>query len=108
MSAVVHTGSSEARSACGTKVIVLAGSALTMRGAASAVAPARADLRKLRRLTSVFLRRILTLLALLVPLGNQPRATLSAYPAFPCRALLPFLPSPRDAPYEGDGTRLCR
>src|SRR5262249_52947880 len=82
-------------------------SAPTMRGAASDVAPARADLRKLRRFTSVSLRRILTLLAPPVPLGNQPRATLSAYPAFPYRALLLFLPSPRDAPLEPDGTRPC-
>src|SRR5579864_9186655 len=49
MSAVVHTGSSEARSACGTKVIVFCASARTMAGAASAAAPARADLSKSRR-----------------------------------------------------------
>src|SRR5215472_6605265 len=56
MSAVVHTGSSEARSACGTKVIIFADCAPTMRGIASAVTPARADLRKVRRLINMSLR----------------------------------------------------
>src|SRR5271166_3494995 len=71
MSAVVHTGSSEARSALGTKVIVFADSAPTMRGAASAVAPARADLRKVRRFISVSLRRVLSLLPPATPAGNR-------------------------------------
>src|ERR1700740_970861 len=73
MSAVVHTGSREARSACGTKVIVFADSAPTMRGAASAVAPARADLRKVRRFISVSLRHVLSVLASPTPVGNQSR-----------------------------------
>src|SRR5215467_283516 len=49
MSAVVQTGSSEARSACGTKVIVFVDWAPTTRGAASATALASVDLRRVRR-----------------------------------------------------------
>src|SRR5919201_209004 len=49
MSAVVHTGSSEARSACGMKVMVFSASARTMCGAASAAAPARPPLTMVRR-----------------------------------------------------------
>src|SRR5580658_9158464 len=49
MSAVVHTGSSEARSACGTKVIVLCASVRATRGMASTAAPASPDLRTSRR-----------------------------------------------------------
>src|SRR6516164_52394 len=73
MSAVVHTGSSETRSACGTKVIVFADSAPTMRGAARELAPTRADLRKVRRFISVSLCRLLSLLAPPTPAGNQVR-----------------------------------
>src|ERR1051325_8200698 len=49
MSAVVQTGSREARSACGTKLIVVFSSARTMLGAANTAAPARADFRTSRR-----------------------------------------------------------
>src|ERR1700733_2774625 len=49
MSAVVHTGSSDTKSACGVKVMVFAPSACTMRGAASAVTPARDVFRTSRR-----------------------------------------------------------
>src|SRR5437762_6804747 len=49
MSAVVQTGSSEARSACGTKVSVDCASLRTIEGKDSAAAPARADLRTSRR-----------------------------------------------------------
>src|SRR5580704_2306249 len=55
MSAVVHTGSSEARSACGTKLIVAGPSARTIRGAASAAAEANADLRTSRRFMPILL-----------------------------------------------------
>jgi hypothetical protein len=37
------------------------------------VAPARADLRKVRRFINVFLRRVLSLLAPPAPADNQPR-----------------------------------
>src|ERR1700733_2638680 len=49
MSAVVQTGSSDTRSACGVKMMVFAPSACTIRGAASAVTPARAVFRTSRR-----------------------------------------------------------
>src|SRR6516162_8758269 len=49
MSAVVQTGSSEARSACGTKLIVVRASARTICGAASAAAPARLVFTNSRR-----------------------------------------------------------
>src|SRR5580692_7001635 len=49
MSAVVHTGSSEARSAWGTKLIVVSPSARTTPGAANAAAPASPDFKKSRR-----------------------------------------------------------
>src|SRR6516162_1644067 len=42
-----------------------------MRGAASAVAPARADLRKVRRFIRVSHRRVLSLLAPAMPAGNR-------------------------------------
>src|SRR6516225_1029597 len=83
MSAVVHTGSREARSACGTKVIVFADSAPTMRGAANAVAPAKADLRKVRRFINVFLGRVLSLLARPTRAGNR-EATKPDAPGFVC------------------------
>src|SRR5215472_9582440 len=50
MSAVVQTGSKDARSACGTKVMVVAFCALTICGVVRAVIPARLDVRKSRRL----------------------------------------------------------
>src|SRR6185437_1063572 len=53
MSAVVHTGSSEARSACGMKRMVRCSSASTMLGAASTAALAAADLRTVRRDTVI-------------------------------------------------------
>src|ERR1051325_922651 len=49
MSAVVHTGSRDARSACGTKGIVLALSLRPRRGIAITAAPASPDLRMSRR-----------------------------------------------------------
>ena len=48
-SAVVHTGSSVARSACGRNFSTRCDSASAMFGAASAAAPANADLRTSRR-----------------------------------------------------------
>src|ERR1700740_2071774 len=59
MSAVVQTGSSEARSACGTKVIVFVDWAPTTRGAASAAAPTSVDFRKVRRFIAFSLDRFL-------------------------------------------------
>src|SRR6516162_4916678 len=89
MSAVVHTGSSEARSACGTKVIVFADCAPTMRGAASAAAPASADLRKVRRFTKVSLRRSFRSSA--AAAGRQSGARLGpVHPALLHRTLLRF------------------
>src|SRR5271163_1177915 len=44
-----------------------------MRGTASAVAPASADLRNVRRLISVSRRRVLSLLAPVTPAGNRAR-----------------------------------
>src|SRR4029077_19205029 len=58
--AVVHTGSSEARSACGTKVIVFWASPRTIRGAASPTAPMKLDFRKSRRLISAPARAALS------------------------------------------------
>src|SRR5260370_34455623 len=55
MSAVVQTGSKEARSACGTKVIIAAFSARIILGAASAVAPASVDFRNSRLFMRAFL-----------------------------------------------------
>src|SRR5579872_4659319 len=49
MSAVVHTGSNDAKSACGTKVIVLCASARTRFGIAINAAPANPDLSTSRR-----------------------------------------------------------
>jgi len=52
-SAVDNTGSSHARSACGTKVIVFSASARPILGAAMAAAPASVDFRKLRRFIGI-------------------------------------------------------
>src|SRR5215471_2416529 len=73
MSAVVHTGSSEARSACGTKVIVFPLCPLTMRGSARVVPIARADLRKVRRFMGAILRGVPAVLPPPRTAGNQDR-----------------------------------
>jgi len=53
MSAVVHTGSSDARSACGMKRSSRCAWARTIRGAASPAAPAAADVSTVRRLIAM-------------------------------------------------------
>src|SRR5438270_9882281 len=57
MSAVVQTGSRDARSACGTKVMVFCDSVRPICGMARVAVPASADFRKLRRL----IRKVLSL-----------------------------------------------
>src|ERR1051325_2711033 len=75
MSAVVHTGSSDARSACGTKVSVDCASLRTIEGSDSAAAPARAVLRTSRRFICR-LRLQRTAASILPPIG-PPRRTFS-------------------------------